>query len=260
MIALPMLLVIPVVMWTVQTALLRAHALPIRWRIDAGGAPPVVRTAGRILTPALLILSAAMYPLLRGIDLFEYYGALLPLNGAIRDAASGAAATTLFLCVLYQIWLLTGQMRIAPSINHRRVIRRCAMAPLTAIFGSVVEEILFRGVVMADLMRIDALGAAGPIAASAFIFAAAHYVRSAKRHWTIAGHLILGLFLSVAFWKTGNLWLAIGLHAGGILMIMGTRPILKYRGPAWLTGASIYPYAGVVGALGLLMMTMMMIG
>lgn len=255
MTALALLACVPIVMWLVQTALLRWHRLPIRLRIDAGDAPPIVRAAGRIVTPVSLMAVAVVYPLIRGENPFDYFARLLPLDSRLEDVARGSAATVLFLCALYLVWLLTGQMRISPHPDRRRIARRIAVVPFSAILGSVVEELVFRGVVMADLQRIESLGSAGAVTASALVFAGAHYVRSAKRHWTVAGHVILGYLLSVAFWRTENLWLAIGLHAGGILMIMGSRPILKYRGPAWLTGASIYPYAGVVGAIGLTMLT-----
>ena len=66
---------------------------------------------------------------------------------------------------------------------------------------------------------------------------------------------MLGLLLAIAFLRTGTLWLPVGLHAGGILMIMGTRPFMRFRGPAWLTGASIFPFAGVVGIVGLGILT-----
>jgi hypothetical protein len=38
-------------------------------------------------------------------------------------------------------------------------------------------------------------------------------------------------------------------------MIMGIRPFVRYRGPAWLTGASIFPFAGVIGMAGLILLT-----
>ncbi len=89
----------------------------------------------------------------------------------------------------------------------------------------------------------------------ALIFAGAHYVRAVKRRWTFPGHVLLGVLLCVAFLRTGSLWLPMGLHAGGIFMIMGIRPFVRYRGPAWLTGASIFPFAGVIGMAGLLLLT-----
>jgi membrane protease YdiL (CAAX protease family) len=123
-----------------------------------------------------------------------------------------------------------------------------------ALPGAVVEEMLFRGVVLADLLHGWPGSGSGAVIAGTLIFAGAHYVRRVKRRWTFAGHAMLGLLLCVAFEQTGNLWLATGLHAGGNFMILGTRPLISNHGPGWISGASIFPYAGTVGvvALGLL--------
>jgi membrane protease YdiL (CAAX protease family) len=95
---------------------------------------------------------------------------------------------------------------------------------------------------------------AAAVAVGAGAFAAAHYVREVKRRWTFAGHVMLGLCLCLCFVRTGALWLPLGVHAGGIFAIMAARPFVRYQGPAWLTGASIFPFAGAVGvaALGIL--------
>lgn len=257
MIAILLLAFVPVVMWLVQTGLLLAHGLPVRFRIDAGNAPPIVRTVGRIVTQVSLALLAVTYPACIGRSPIEYYAELLPLDHSLRDAARGCAATTLFLSLLYIAWLMNDRLRVPDALDPRRTARRIAIVPLSAAFGATVEEMVFRGVVMADLQRSGLFGMPVVVAISAVIFAAAHYVRSPKRYWTIVGHLVLGCFLSIAFAVTRNLWLAIGLHAGGILIIMGARPVLKTRGPSWLTGASIFPYAGVVGAVGLTILTIL---
>ncbi|MBX3396101.1 MAG: CPBP family intramembrane metalloprotease [Phycisphaerae bacterium] len=257
MIAIPLLLAVPVIMWLVQTGLLIKHGLHVRFRIDAGDSPPIVRSAGRIVTQISLASLAIVYPYCIGRSPIAYYAELLPFDAALRDAVRGCAATTLFLCLLYLAWLLNDRLRVPDALDVRRTARRIALVPLSAAFGATVEEMVFRGVVMADLQRSGLFGMPAVVAISAIVFAAAHYVRSPKRYWTVAGHLVLGCFLSIAFAVTGNLWLAIGLHAGGILMIMGARPVLKTRGPSWLTGASIYPYAGVVGAVGLTILTVL---
>ena len=85
-----------------------------------------------------------------------------------------------------------------------------------------------------------------------FVFAAAHYIRGVKRYWTFFGHLALGTLFCVAFYYTRALWLPLGLHAAGILVLSAARPFIRYTGPAWLVGASIFPYAGAVGIVALL--------
>ncbi len=255
MTALLMLVAVPVVMWGVQTLQLRAHGLPVRWRIDAGDAPRSVRSLGRLVTQVSLLAVIVSFPLLKGRSPLEYYAALFPPTGSALQAVQGAAVTTLFLCILYMVWIATDCLRVSVHQSRQRWMRRLILLLPTACFGAMVEEMLFRGVVMADLMESAWLARYTAVGFAVLVFAAAHYVRGAKRRWTFFGHLVLGLLLCVAFLRTGTLWLAVGLHAGGILMIMGTRPFVRYRGPSWLTGASVYPYAGVVGMLGLGILT-----
>jgi membrane protease YdiL (CAAX protease family) len=135
-----------------------------------------------------------------------------------------------------------------------RLIQRIAGVPLTAFMVALLEELLFRTVLLADLL--DSFHPAIAIATGAVFFAGAHYVRSVKRYWTIGGHLVLGMLLCLAFYYTRALWLPIGIHAAGIILLLGTRPFIRYRGPAWLVGASVFPYAGVVGVAALLLLTL----
>lgn len=256
MTALLLLAFAPVAMWLVQSALLKRCGMPIRWRLDADGAPSVVRTGGRIATQVILLAIIIGYPMLKGRSPLEYYGSLLPL----ADGSSfifGAAASSLFLCVLFLAWIASDLLRVEVHHSRRKWIRRLALLPATALFGAFVEELLFRGVVMNDIMQSIVFSETPwfAIAISTLVFTVAHYVRAVKRRWTVGGHLALGVLLSVAFLRTRTLWLPAGLHAGGILLIMGIRPFVRYRGPAWLIGASIFPFAGVAGIIGLVMMT-----
>lgn len=254
MTALAMLLVIPIVLWTVQSAWLAAARQPIRWRIDARGGPEHLRLVVRIATQVSLLAVIVLYPFLRGETPSVYYGRLLPRAPAAVHFGYGVASAALFLSVLCVIWLAT--QRLVVEVHHARKkwIRRLVLLVPTALFGAFVEELLFRGVLMADLLHADwSPGAA--VAISGLVFAIAHYVRTVKRRWTFPGHVALGVLLGVAFLDTGSLWLAAGLHAGGILVIMGVRPFVRYAGPAWLTGASIFPFAGVVGIAALVTLT-----
>lgn len=255
MTALLLLLIAPLLMWTVQTALLSHYGLPIRWRIDAGQAPRALRTVGRIVTQVSLLGIILCYPALRGEPIFAYYAALLPWSRTALQGVQGAAMSILFLCALYTAWIATDRLRVSVHQSRRRWMRRLVLLLPTACFGAFVEELLFRGVVMSDLLLAPWMPRSLAVGLSVLVFAGAHYVRSVKRRWTIFGHLMLGLLLCLAYLETETLWLPLGLHAGGIAMIMGTRPFVRYRGPAWITGASIFPFAGAVGIAGLGILT-----
>jgi membrane protease YdiL (CAAX protease family) len=253
-IALLLLACVPVVMWIVQSLQLRAAGMPMRLRIDADGAPNSIRTGGRIVTQASLFAVILVYPLLRGQNIIDYYQWLLPRGPVMLQFFHGAAAAVLFLCMLFGVWLATGRLEIDIHHSRKKWIRRLVLLIPTALFGAFVEEMLFRGVLLNDLLR-SSIPIPRAILLGSLIFAGAHYVRAVKRRWTFPGHVMLGLLLCIAFVHTRSLWLPAGLHAGGIVAIMGIRPFVRYRGPAWITGASIFPFAGVVGIAGLALLT-----
>jgi len=255
LIALLLLAGVLVVMWIAQSALLASAGLPMRWRIDSREAPPKVRSGGRIITPLLMFTVIIVHPLLRGEAPLDYCRTLFPPGRPAIGFVHGAAAAVLCLALLFLAWIATGRVQVLLHHSRRKCVRRLVMLVPTALFGAGVEELLFRGVLMADLLRAPWLSTPIAVGLSALIFALAHYVRTVKRRWTFPGHVALGLLLCIAYLGTGNLWLPAGLHAGGIAMIMGTRPFFRYRGPAWLTGASIFPFAGVIGIVGLLLLT-----
>ncbi len=250
--ALVLLLLVPVAMWLGQTALLLAARRPVQWRISSAALPRGYKRVNRLVSHGALAGAVVAYPLLIGRGVLEYYAALFPLDATARQGVWGASAAALYLALLYAAWSASGAVQFRVRHSGGRLVRRLAGVPFTAVLGAAVEELLFRGVVLADLLR--SLPTAAAVAVGIVVFAAAHYVRSVKRYWTFPGHVGLGALLCVAYVCSGTLWLSTGLHAGGILMLMGVRPFARYAGPPWLVGVSVFPYAGVVGlaALGLL--------
>jgi len=247
--ALWLLLLVPVASWLGQTVMLKRHGLPIRWRLDTHDAPHSVRAASRLFLQISLAGVIILYPLLGGQSVVGYYGSLLPVSGCVLQLAMGVASVVLFLCLLYGVWMATGRLIVEVHQPRKRWMRRLMLLGPTALVGAFAEELLFRGVLLADLLR--SWPALPAVVVASLVFAVAHYVRSVKRYWTLPGHAMLGMLLCLAFLNTQSLWLGIGLHAGGNAMILGTRPFFVNRGPAWITGASVFPYAGVVGIIGL---------
>lgn len=252
MLALVVLLAVPIIMWIAQTVLLRAGGRPVRWRLSAAGLPPHLRQLNRVITNVALALGVLVFPLLRGEEPLEYYARYLPAADW-PHAVLGLGAAMLYLSLLYLAWVVTDQVRFRVRHQTSRLVRKLALVPLTAVLVALIEELIFRAMLLADLLRTLDAWVAVPL--GALLFAGAHYVRSVKRYWTFPGHLMLGLLLCTAFVLTGNVWLALGLHAGGVVMLMGTRPLIRYHGPPWLVGASIFPYAGVVGIAALALLT-----
>lgn len=256
MLALLLLALVPLVMWLGQSALLLYAGLPLRLRISAADLPRPLKRVNRAVTYVAFAGVMLSYPMLRGRAPLAYYAGFLPLGHRPLEMLYGAAAAILYLTLLYLAWTLTDNVHFRTRHSTGRLVRRLAGVPPTAVFVAVLEELLFRSILLASLLHSFPARVALPIGVAAF--AGAHYVRSVKRHWTFPGHLALGALFCAAFYWTGALWLSIGLHAGGVLVLMGVRPFIRYTGPSWLVGASIFPYAGAVGIVALVLLTVNM--
>lgn len=253
MAALALVLAIPFLLWGVQTALLCAARRPVQTRLHAADLPGRFKTLNRVAANVVLASVLLAYPVLRGVAPWDYYAAFFPLADAAH-AVFGLGSATLYLTLLYLAWLLSGNVRFERRHRAARLAQRLAAVPFTAVCGALLEELLFRALLLHGLLADFPAAVALPL--GALLFAAAHYIRSVKRYWTFGGHLALGALLCIAFWCTGSLWLCTALHAGGILVLMGTRPFVRYIGPPWLVGASIFPYAGAAGIAGLVLLTL----
>lgn len=256
MLALGLLGMVMAVMWTTQTISLRCVGKPVVLRIDHADLPRRWQQLNRIVTNLAFAAAIVLYPLLRHDSPIRYYASLLPLDRRIGQAAQGAAAALIYLGLLYAVWLITDNVYLRPIGKVKKLAKRLGAVPFSAVIGAGIEELLFRAMLMASLM--ESFGTIVAVIVGTLVFAGAHYIRRVKRYWTFPGHLALGMMLCVAFACTHTLWLPLGLHGGGILIIMGLRPLVRYVGPPWLVGASIFPYAGVVGVVGLSILTLNM--
>lgn len=254
MLALALLLIVPLIMWCTQSVLLWKAGLPLRIRINALDLPRHLKRYNRMATYAAFTIVLLGYPLLRGRSPLSYYLAFFPLGERPWELLHGFASAVLYLTLLYIAWLVSGNVQFRVRHTPQRLLQRLAGVPFTAFLVAFVEELMFRAVLMADFM--EWMRPAFAVILGAAIFAGAHYIRSVKRYWTFGGHIGLGLLICMAFACTHALWLPIGLHAAGIVMLLGTRPFIRYEGPAWLVGASIFPYAGVAGIIGLALLTL----
>jgi membrane protease YdiL (CAAX protease family) len=254
MLGLVLVLLLPTVLWLGQTLLLYRAGLPIRWRLDWRDLPAAHQAAQRLLANVAFVAVLAGYPLLRGQSPVAYYAQLLPPGPPVKGFITGVAAAVVYLTLLYAAWAASGAASFAMRHDWRHLLLRLAGVPFTAVFAAGVEELLFRGVLLANLL--EELPPVLAVALGSVVFAGAHYVRRVKRYWTFPGHLLLGVLLCVSFVWSGSLWLPFGLHAGGILVLLAVRPFLRSEGPAWLVGASIFPYAGALGLIGLVLLTL----
>ena len=257
MLALGAVILVPILMWLGQSALRLAGGKSVQWRLSTADLPRSLRRVNRLVTNLALATVLVGYPLARGQSPVNYYAKFFPLGPRPTELVHGAAAAILYLTLLYLAWSVSGNVRFRVRHTASRLARRLAGVPLTAALIALVEELLFRAVLLAGLLEEYGPRVALPLGVA--VFAAAHYVRTVKRYWTFPGHVGLGALLCLAFhWTGGALWASLGLHAGGVLVLMAVRPFVRSVGPAWLVGASIFPYAGMVGVTALALLTINM--
>ena len=139
-------------------------------------------------------------------------------------------------------------------LSFSRSVSRCFSALLSGAFAGALEEIFFRGILFKGLLQDGRLFRA--LVLSSLFYSALHFVRPGEAYFVsgldpLAGfrHLfytftpfleplnllpgmfglfLLGLVLSYAFLRTGNLYLAIGLHAGWIFSLKSARVFGDY--------------------------------
>jgi membrane protease YdiL (CAAX protease family) len=102
----------------------------------------------------------------------------------------------------------------------------------------------------------------GWVAASLLVgvlFGAAHLGNSGENALGIASVFLIGVLLATTVWLTGNLWLSVGIHAGGVLaedlifsvpdsgvVYTGHLLVSRLTGPAWLSGGDAGPEGSVL--------------
>lgn len=78
---------------------------------------------------------------------------------------------------------------------------------MTVILAPILEEILFRGIIMKGMLN-NGVKPATAIVLSAFIFGVVHF-----NPWQFAGAMLLGLVLGLVYYKTKSLLMSVLLHA-----------------------------------------------
>jgi membrane protease YdiL (CAAX protease family) len=151
-------------------------------------------------------------------------------------------------------------------LSFSQSLSRSSSALLSGVFAGSLEEIFFRGILFKGLLQGGRLPRAFVL--SSLFYSALHFVKPGEAYFVdgfdpLAGfrHLfytftpfsepftilpgmfglfLLGVVLSYAFLRTGNLYLAIGLHAGWIFGLKSVRVFGDYtrNDLGWLFGST----------------------
>ena len=128
---------------------------------------------------------------------------------------------------------------------------------LMFIAVGLLEEYLSRGYLLYTLA--DGIGFWPAAIIMAVLFARVHMGNSGETHIGIIGTFLFAIFAAATLWRTGNLWLAVGAHAGwdwgqsfffGVpdsgLQVPGHLFNPHIQGPDWLSGGTVGPEGSIV--------------
>ncbi len=144
------------------------------------------------------------------------------------------------LAIMLAIGLATGACSIRVTDDAMRLWRLLALSlPLMAAV-SVLEELVFRGIILQPLLSWSRAGA---VAVSSGLYAVVH-LKSPEfilLTWLeLIGLWVLGAVLALSYLRTGRLYLAIGLHAALAYGARINKLLVEFTdvSMAWLVGTS----------------------
>ncbi len=139
-------------------------------------------------------------------------------------------------------------------------VARLALVLLVLLAGSLAEELMFRGYPFQRL--VEAIGPGGAILVFSALFGLVHLTNPGASFWGLLDTVVIGIVLSLAYLRTGALWLPWGFHFAwnATLGLVFGLPVSGLRlfnavihttanGPSWLTGGAYGLEASLPGAL-----------
>jgi uncharacterized protein len=154
------------------------------------------------------------------------------------------------------------------SIPPAQILQWGALWALVFLLVGLSEEYGFRGYLLYTLA--DGLGFWPAAIVVAALFALAHSLNPGENRIGLIMTALFSLFASMVLWRTGNLWLAVGAHAGwdwgqtffyGVsdsgLQAQGHLLNPRVHEPAWLSGGTVGPEGSIVALAVLGLMTVL---
>ena len=247
------------VVYTVAFLLLAALLAPVlHWLVEPIDENPFRRYTDRALMIAALL---CLLPyLIRRWGQLGWRGALAWWKALLLGLAVAVGSVVLINALLLSLGYR--------ELELGELAGALPKALLAAVLVGTLEEILFRGVMLNALG--ERLGRATGFWLTAFLYAWVHFLKAPEsfqpdpvtwasgftsvglamshlvsaevwlepRIWTL---LLVGVVLGLAYWRTGALWLSIGLHAGWILSIQASSKAteLTPAGREFVLGADV---------------------
>jgi membrane protease YdiL (CAAX protease family) len=225
---------------------------------------------------AMVFALLGLWPLLRWLRLQgrSQLGYGLPRCAFLRDLWRGWLAGVAILAALLAAEWLAGIRLGRGVVDPGKLLSVLASGIVGGLLVGLIEETFFRGVMHSALRRRLSLAATAALTAA--LYASLHFVRptrlasDAEVHWDTGWQLLasmpaayadplaladswvalfaVGVFLSLVRERTGNIALAIGLHAGWVAVIKTGKYLTELQPEAPLV-FMVGSYDGIIGWL-----------
>lgn len=225
--------------------------------LNAGGGVSTVFT--------LFFLEAGNFGLLLGACLFlsRLEGEVFGKYGLPRDTAFGQNFWLGLLLGLTEISVLIGLIAMFGgfsfgtfALQGMAIVGWAVFHMVFFLFVGLYEEYLFRGYAQFTLGSGISFWPAAILLSAMFGFM---HLGNPGENWVgVTGVILIGLLFAFTLRRTGNLWYAVGLHAGfdwgetylfsvpnSGTLVPGHLSHAVLHGPAWLTGGSVGPEGSV---------------
>jgi membrane protease YdiL (CAAX protease family) len=133
-----------------------------------------------------------------------------PTSGREFLTGAGCGVAAALCVVLVPLGLQMSRFVAAPGVEHPWP--SFAFSGLALFFGAMGEELLFHGYAFQLLVRT--VGPFATILPTSLVFGLMHSGNLNVSFLGIVNTVAWGILLGYAVWRTGALWLAIGLHFG----------------------------------------------
>lgn len=242
-----------------------------------------------ILLPSLAMLVSPLRPLLRSMQAHELKGTLTPLDGILGEILqvvpiimAGAIMTlidkrtfadyglpwnrafgrrfwegvplgfAMLSVLLASIWALHGFSLPGRALSGMVAVKYGLLWAVAFSMTGLGEDFAFRGYLQSAFQ--EAIGFWPAAIVLAVAFGAFHLSNPGERIFGVTMASCFGLVSAFSLWRTGNLWLSIGMHASwdwgqtyfyGVpdSGLVGTNHLFdaSFHGKDWLTGGTVGP-------------------
>lgn len=127
------------------------------------------------------------------------------------------------------VFMFIMDQRLRAIASDHSLWGSACLVTLMSLAWGVYQELVYRGILQTALVSRLGPAAGILIANTVFMFGPLHFYHSATASAVpmFAGIFTIGLFFSVLFWRSGNLWMVGLLHGLGDAYLDGLRVILS---------------------------------